>query len=114
MSLASRLLAAVKAIVPQIEDVRIGSDTDRSTWKVLPTDHQTAAQATIDSFNANDPAYLTAELDAEVTGRMDGERIFSAIVWVILDTYSAPATIAKYNTARTKIVAAYKSRPWLP
>lgn len=40
------------------------------------------------------------------------DRLVSAVVWAVLDTYSAPATKAKFQAARTKIVAAYKGEPW--
>lgn len=67
------------------------------------------AQAVIDY--AADP---TIPMDAAVKAAMDSERVFSAIVWAVIDTYSAPATVAKYNAARTKIIAAYKTQPWKP
>jgi hypothetical protein len=57
-------------------------------------------------------AYDDAVLDSDARVRMDVERVFSALVWAILDTYSAPATVAKYQAARTKIIAAFKAQPW--
>lgn len=59
-------------------------------------------------------AYDDIVRTAEVTKAMDADRLTSAIVWTILDTYTqtAPATIAKYNSARTKIITAYKAQPW--
>ena len=59
-----------------------------------------------------DAAQLDAMLSGRVTSALDAERIFSAIVWTIIDTYSSPATIAKYTTARTKIISAFKTQPW--
>lgn len=82
-----------------------------TAWKVWPVGLQAAAQPTIDAFNQND---LAAELNKIVTGSLDNERLYSAIVWTIIDTYSPPATMAKYNVARTKIINAYASQPWKP
>jgi hypothetical protein len=59
-------------------------------------------------------AYDTAVLDAEVATAVDQQRLTSAVVWAVIDTYSAPATPAKYQAARTKIVTAYKAKPWNP
>lgn len=83
-------------------------------WKVWPDALQPAAQPIIDAFDPNAPAHETAEREAEVVVHLDQERIFSAIVWAILDTYSAPATVTKYAAARNKIIQAYKGRPWVP
>jgi hypothetical protein len=58
-------------------------------------------------------AYDDFVLDNDVKISMDVERIFSALVWAIIDTYSAPATVTKHQAARTKIINAYKARPWL-
>lgn len=70
-----------------------------------PTKRRVGSQTEIDTHKA-------AVLDVEVKSCMDNERTFSALVWAIIDTYSAPATVAKYNSARTKIIAAYKAQPW--
>ena len=63
---------------------------------------------------AEQAAYEQSGLDAQVTSLMDNERVFAALIWAILDTYSAPATRAKFQAARAKIIAAYRDRPWLP
>ena len=112
--IAERLSAALKAAGIPITGVSIGDATNRATWKARPDNLQGAAQPVIDAFDPDDPAHEAAELDAQVTTLMDNERVFAALVWAIIDTYSAPATRAKFQAARTKIVAAYKSRPWLP
>jgi hypothetical protein len=57
-------------------------------------------------------AYDDTQLDAAITTVLDTQRLISAVVWAILDTYSAPATPAKYQAARTKIINAYKLTPW--
>lgn len=109
---AARLFRALTAGGHAIVSVSIGDSENRSTWRVQPSELQAAAQALIDGFDPDDPAYEQAELDAAVAGHLDTERIFSALVWAILDTYSSPATVTKYNSARTKIVNAYKAQPW--
>lgn len=115
-TLAGRLARAVRAAGVPIDDVSIVDVNTRASWKVNPASLQAAAQSTIDAFNQNDPALLDADLDAEVKQAIDNERLISAVVWTILDTYAEfkPATIPKYNAARTKVIAVYKSRPWLP
>lgn len=110
----SRLMRSIKAVCPVVTGVEIGSYALRSTWRVEPTAQQSCAQATIDTFDPNAQAVIDAELDAEVKQAIDTERLMSAIVWTIIDTYSAPATQAKYNAARTKIITAYKAQPWKP
>lgn len=113
-NIAARLDAAIKAANVPIAGVSIGDPTNKATWKVSPSSLQGAAQPTIDAFNVNDTAHEMAELDAAVKFNLDQERLFSAIVWAVVDTYSPPATITKYKTARTKIIDAYKNRPWVP
>lgn len=111
-SLAARVDAAIRAAGIAITGVSIGDNANKATWKVQPPTLQSAAQPTIDAFDPNDPAHLTAELDTQVKVALDQERLTSAIVWTIIDTYSAPATITKYNAARTKIINSYKLQPW--
>ena len=114
VNIAGRLKKALVAAGVAVADVSIGDATNRATWRVYPANLQGAAQLMIDAFNPDDPAYEQAELDAAVTHALDDERLSAAIVWAVIDTYSAPATPAKFQAARTKIVSAYKSRPWLP
>jgi hypothetical protein len=110
--LAARLDRTLRHLGLAITGVVIGRADDRTTWRVLPASLQAAAQPTIDAFNPDDPAHDVAELDAAVKAAVDDERLISAVVWAVIDTYSAPATPAKYAAARTKIIAAYKARPW--
>ena len=112
-TLAARLDAALKTAGVSVVGVSIGADEDKTTWRVSPASLQAAAQPIIDAFNPADPAHEAAEQDQAVAASLDSERIFSAIVWAVIDTYSAPATKAKYQAARTKIVNAYKARPWI-
>src|SRR3990167_4976930 len=111
-NLAGRLKAVIQAAGVAITDLSLPDMTNKATWTVQPPDLQAAAQSTIDSFDVNDPAHDSAELNLAVTGHLDQERIYSALVWAIIDTYSAPATVTKYNAAKTKIVTAFKTRPW--
>lgn len=103
-NLNARLDRAVRAAVPGIVGVSIGDEGNKATWTVQPSSLQSAAQATIDAFDVNAVAVVNAELDIAVKAAIDNERLYSAIVWTILDTYSAPATKAKYDTARQKII----------
>lgn len=112
MSLASQLDRAVKAAGVTIEGVSIGDPATKATWRVTPVHLQGAAQATIDAFNPADPAHEQADLDAAITSTLDTERVISAVVWAMIDQLVPPATPAKYQAARTKIIAAYKATPW--
>lgn len=104
---------AIRAAGIPITGMRFPSIADKATWQVFPPSLQAAAQPIIDAFNPNDPAHDAAEQAAQATKAMDSERLASAIVWCVIDTYSAPATKAKYLAARTKILDAFKNRPWL-
>lgn len=114
MTLAARLTRALTDAGIAVVGVSIGNPSDKTTWKVQPANLQSAAQPIINAFDPTDPAHEAADLTAEAVSRLDQERIFSALVWAIVDTYSAPATVTKYNAARTKIVNAYKTQPWKP
>ena len=113
---ALRLDAALKTAGVPIIGVTIGNEGDKSTWKVQPATLQSAAQPTIDAFNPNDPAHEQADLDAQVKAALDNERLSSAIVWTILkQMYPADTnaqTKTKFGVARTRIIDAYKLRPW--
>lgn len=111
---AGRLHRMLIAAGVPVVSVAIGTEATRATWKVQPATLQATAQPLIDAFNPTDPAIETAELDAAVKATLDDERLISAIVWAMTDALAAPATIAKYQTARTKIVSAYKTQPWKP
>ena len=67
-ALAQRLDRALKLAGVAITGVSIGDDANRATWRVQPSSLQAAAQPTIDAFNPDDPAYVTAEHDAEIDG----------------------------------------------
>ena len=114
--IATRLDRALRNAGFAIIGVSIGNPADRTTWLVYPPNLQALAQATIDAFNPDDQAAIDADLDEQVKLAVDQERLISAVVWTILDTYAEfkPATIAKYTAARTKIIAAYKLTPWKP
>src|SRR3990167_1311434 len=113
-NIAERLSRAIQAAGVAITSVSIGDVATKATWTVQPSSLQGAAQPTIDAFDVNDPAHLTAELDTQVKAALDNERLISAVVWTIIDTYSPPATIAKYTAARTKIISSYHLQPWIP
>lgn len=116
-TLAARLHKAIVAAPCAIDIVSIGDQNNKATWRVSPANLQACAQPTIDAFNPNDPAYEQAELDAQVKAALDNERLSSAIVWTILkqmfpgDTDAQTRT--KFGVARTRIIDAYKARPWI-
>jgi hypothetical protein len=85
---------------------------DDAPWP-NPRSQRAASSTTLRAATSSEQAaYDAVVLDAEVRVEMDARRLMSALVWAIIDTYSAPATVAKYQAARTKIVNAYKSQPW--
>lgn len=113
-NLAARLEAAIRTAGVPIVGVSIGDPAAKVTWKVSPSSLQGAAQPIIDAFDMNNPAHEQAELDARVKAALDNERLISAVVWTIIDTYSPPATRAKYLSARQKIIDAYTAQSWKP
>lgn len=118
MRLAEHVTAAIRAAGVPILGISIGTDNDRTSWRVNPATLQAAAQPTIDAFNPSDPALDLADLDAAVKATLDDERLISAVVWTILKQMFPADTDAqtktKYGVARTRIIDAYKNRPWLP
>ena len=117
-NLAGRLDRALRAAGHSIIGVSIGDPADKTTWVPFfgvgtPQAQKDAARAFVSAFDPDDPALDLAELDAQIKAVLDNERLISAVVWTIIDTLAPPATVTKYNAARTKIIAAYKSRPWI-
>lgn len=110
--LAERLDRFLKSLGLAIVGVSIGDGSNKATWKVSPSSLQPSAQPHIDAFDPNDPTIVQAELDAQCRQALDGERLISAVLWCVIDTFAGPATRAKYLAARTKILDAYKTRPW--
>lgn len=111
---AARLLRALRAAGVAATDVSVGNPADKATWKVDPPSVQASAAPVIAAFNADEPATVDAAMDVEVKSALDDERLISAVVSAIIDQFFPPFTIAKYNAARTKIIAFYKSQPWKP
>lgn len=114
VNLADRLTQVIQAAGVAITGVVMGRYTDKATWKVQPEALQGAAQPIIDAFNPADPAHVTAELDAEVLQALDGQRLISSVLWCMIEVLNPPATIAKYQNVRAKVIAAYKAQPWKP
>ena len=114
---AARLCRTLKTAGVEVVSVYLDQPDDQSTWRIQYADTATEAQRTtgeaiLATFNPNDPAHVQADLDEQVKRTLDTERLISAVVWTVIDTYSAPATVTKYQAARTKIIAAYKAQPW--
>jgi len=114
--IAERVTRALLSAGVPVVGVTIGDRADTATWTVQPTDLQAAAQPIIDAFDNDDPAHEQAELDAQVTAALDGERLTSAVVWTILKQMFPSDTDAqtktKFGVARTRIIDAYKAQPW--
>lgn len=116
---AARLARALERQGIPIVTVSLGVEADRLTWTLQFAPTATAlqrldAQALLDAYDpsAPDPTFDDEQDTRDVTAALDQQRLHSAVVWAILDTYSAPATRTKYLAARTKIMNAYKSSPW--
>ena len=62
-------------------------------------------------------AYDQADLDRQVTTALDTARLTSAVVWTILKqmypTDTDAQTRTKFGVARTRIIDAFKLRPWI-
>src|SRR3990167_8452574 len=115
-NLAARLTKALLGAGVPIVSLSIGDEANRATWSVQPPSLRAAAQPIIDAFEDDAPAHAQAELDAQVTAALDGERLTSAVVWVILKQMFPADTDAqtktKFGVARTRIIDAYKAQPW--
>lgn len=113
-NLAARLERALRAAGVAITGVSVGNEADRLTWRVQPASAQAAAQPTITAFDPNDPTHEDAELDAAIKALVDTDRLTSSVVWAMIEALAPPATVAKYQAARAKIISAYKAQPWKP
>lgn len=111
-NLGAELMRVITGAGIAIVSVSVGDPRNKATWTVQPESLQGAAQPLINAFDLTDPSHDSAQLNLEVMGRLDNERLYSAIVWAVIDTYSPPATKGKYDLARAKIIAAYKGTPW--
>lgn len=119
MGLAAALDRALRTANVPIVGVTIGVESDRATWKARYAAGATAPQvatgdALIASFDPTDQTIALADQDADVKRAIDDERLIAAVVWTVIDQLAPPATIAKFNAARTKIIAVYKTHPWNP
>ena len=117
-TIAGRLDRALRNAGVPIVGVSIGDPSNKATWTVTPPTLQAQAQPIIDAFNPNAPTHEQWELDTQVTAKLDNERLTAAVVWTVLkQMYPADTdaqTRTKYGVARTRIIDAYKARPWLP
>ena len=97
-----RLERAIKAAGVAIVGVSIGDVTNRATWKVQPTNLQAPAQPTIDSFNPDDPAHVTAEKNAEI----DGAKMLRA---ALIATYELKTTVWTQAEFLARVKAIYRT-----
>lgn len=114
-TLASRLLAAIRAAGVPILDVSIGQAENRATWRVRPTTLQPQAQPIIDAFDPDDPAHETADLQRDALADVD-RRFMAAYTWVMLKRQFPSDTDAQTKTKlaamRDAVVTAYLAQPW--
>lgn len=115
--LKGRAVAIVDPILIHGDPVNYGLidtmiDPDDRTLRVVDGPSPTMRAATGPELAAYDAALL----DVEAIGMFDNGRVLNAMIWACIDSFNpvAPATIGKFNAARTKILAAYKNRPWMP
>src|SRR3990167_10766616 len=115
-NIAAALDRAIRAAGVTITGVSLGRLEDKATGRVAPADLQSAAQATIDTFDPNVPAHDITEQDAAAREGF-GQRLLSAFAYVLLrrlfPTDTVAQTKAKFGIMRDDVVAAYKARPWL-
>ena len=116
MAIHTRLRLALLAADVPVVGVKMGDRDDKTTWTVIPDSLQSAAQATIDTFDPTDPVHEQAELDEQVKAELNSERLTSAVVWMLLKQMYPSDTDAqtktKYGVARTRIIDAYRTTPW--
>lgn len=86
MNTAARVLRAVQAVVPQVTDVSIGVDTDRSTWIVVPANLQGAAQPTIDAFDPNAQAAIDADTVAQAAASAGQKDLLATLALIAAQT----------------------------
>lgn len=79
-NLTANLFRAIVAANVPIVSLSIGDPTNKATWTVQPANLQSAAQATIDAFDPNDPALARAEADAAVTADEDVTVLIPALL----------------------------------
>jgi len=63
MGLAAQVEKAIKGAGVAVVGVSIGEVANKATWRVSPSALQSAAQPTIDAFDAADPAHALTEAD---------------------------------------------------
>lgn len=117
LKIPERLKRALTSAGVDVVGIVFEKFADKATWKVQPSSLQSAAQPTIDAFDVLDPEHETAELDALVTAALDTERLTSAVVWTVLKqmypTDTDAQTRTKFGVARTRIINAFKDKPWV-
>lgn len=92
MSVALRLTEAVRAAVPAVTGVSIGTHGVSASVAVVPASQQAAAQATIDAFDWSSPAQVAwenqksrTEAEGEVTAVTNRGKVLRALAAVLVD-----------------------------
>ena len=97
---AERVKQAILSAGVPIEDISIGSDSDRSTWRVRPTSLQAQAQPVIDAYVPPTPNTL---LDEFAEQRI-AEKALMATAQALWECIPAPTMTKAQLKARAKAI----------
>jgi len=100
--IAGRLDRALRSAGIAITGVTVPDAANRATWRVQPSNLQAAAQPTIDSFNPDDPAHVTAEKHAEI----DGAKMLRA---ALIATYELKTNVWTQAEFLARVKAIYRT-----
>lgn len=107
MTLPVRVLAAIKAAGIAIDDVALGVEADRTTWRVLPSALQAQAQPVIDAFVLPTAAQITDE-DAQRDAQMKINLALIAYIYKVTHGGTNP-TGAQLNAEVAVVKNIYKA-----
>ena len=113
MGLAAQLKTAIQKAGVAITDVSIGHSQDRSTWTVVPSSLQNAAQATIDSFDPTAASVIDADKD-EITAQLDTNTALQALLRLDFEErqklmVQVRQTLRTAQECKDRVKAIYKS-----
>lgn len=98
-----RLLQAIRAVVPAVQEVRVGRTGNSASVAVTPAGEQGAAQATIDAFDWSDAAHDTWK-DAQEPS-LKNLRDSAVVAAANIDTYLTVADTATAVQVREEVKA---------
>lgn len=104
MGIAARVQAAIQAGGVPIEEISIGDQQVRSTWRVNPASLQAQAQPIIDAYTEPTPNTLFDQYADERTG----EKALTAVAQALWECIPAPTMTKAQLKARAKAI--YKTK----